>query len=160
MAQEQTPSEQRRESAGDVIAGEKEAFRSFLSTKGLKLTKERAEIWTEILGVRGHFDPEGLFVGLKRKGSKVSRASVYRTIPLLAESGLIEEVEKTDKRAHYERVMPSAHHDHMICLRCGRVIEFYSPALETIQEDLCRDEQFNGVRHTLEIFGYCRACGE
>jgi Fur family ferric uptake transcriptional regulator len=138
--------------------GEKEAFRSFLSTKGLKSTKKREEIWGEILATKGHFDPEGLFMGLKRKGSKVSRASVYRTIPLLAESGLIEEVEKTDKRAHYERVTPSAHHDHMICLRCGRVIEFYSPDLETIQQELCRKEQFNGVRHTLEILGYCGGC--
>lgn len=158
MEQGHSLHQQPQEEQGDLAKAVKEAFRSFLSTKGLKLTKEREEIWKEILATKGHFDPEGLFVGLKRKGSKVSRASVYRTIPLLAESGLIEEVEKTDKRSHYERVTPAEHHDHMICLRCGRVIEFYSPDLETLQDELCRRQQFNGIRHTLEILGHCRVC--
>lgn len=139
---------------------EREHFRSFIARKGLKMTRGREEICGEILDTKGHFDPEALFVRLKRKGSKVSRASVYRTLPLLAESGLIEEVERTDKRSHYERVSPSAHHDHMICLRCGRVIEFFSPDLETIQEDLCRRELFRGVRHSLVIMGYCDLCGD
>ncbi|MEW5746652.1 MAG: transcriptional repressor [Nitrospirota bacterium] len=137
----------------------KEKFREFLCTKGLKATKGRDEIIDEIMSIKGHFDPEELFVRLKTKGSKVSRASVYRTIPLLIECGFIEEVERIDKHAHYERVSEEAHHDHMICIKCGKVIEFFSPTLEMLQDELCQKEKFKKVRHSLEIFGYCSTCG-
>ena len=137
---------------------EKQKFLEFISNKGLKLTRERDEIAREILLTSGHFAPDELFVRLKSKGSKVSRASIYRTIPLLVESGMIEEVERVDKHAHYERVSTNSHHDHMICIRCGRVIEFYSKGLEMIQERICRQENFKGVRHSLEILGICENC--
>lgn len=138
---------------------EKQKFREFLTTKGLKLTKERDEILNEILITKKHFDPEELFIRLKAKGSKVSRASVYRTIPLLIESGFIEEVERIDRHAHYERVSKDHHHDHMICMKCGKVIEFYSPTLEMLQNEICQKERFRGIRHSLEILGYCENCG-
>jgi Fur family ferric uptake transcriptional regulator len=135
-------------------------FKSFLSAKGLKPTKERGEIIDEVMSLNGHFDPDELFLRLKTKGSKVSRASVYRTIPLLIESGLIEEVERVDKHAHYERVAGTPHHDHMICTKCGKVIEFFSPTLEMLQDELCQKEKFKKVRHSLEIFGYCSKCAD
>lgn len=137
---------------------EKKKFREFLTTKGLRLTKGRDEILHEMLGMKKHFDPEELFIRLKTKGSKVSRASVYRTIPLLIGSGLIEEVERVDRHAHYERVSDD-HHDHMICIKCGKVIEFCSPTIETLQSEICQKEKFKGIRHSLEILGYCEKCG-
>jgi Fur family ferric uptake transcriptional regulator len=137
---------------------EKETFKEYVATKGLKLTKERNEILEEILATEGHFDPEELFIRLKTKGSKVSRASVYRTIPLLLESGLIDEVERIDKHSHYEKVLGKQHHDHMICVKCGKVIEFFSPTLEMLQSELCQKENFSGLRHNLEILGYCGNC--
>ncbi len=137
---------------------EKQKFKDYVSTKGLKLTKERDEILNEILAAEGHFEPEELFIRLKTKGSKVSRASVYRTIPLLIESGLIEEVEKIDKHSHYEKVIGKQHHDHMICMKCGTVIEFFSPTLEMLQNEICQKESFHGIRHNLEILGYCGKC--
>jgi Fur family ferric uptake transcriptional regulator len=137
---------------------EKEKFREFLSGKGLKTTKERDEIINEVAAMKGHFDPDELFIRLKQKGSKVSRASVYRTIPLLIESGLIEEVERIDRHAHYERISEKKHHDHMICVKCGKVIEFYSPTLEMLQNEICGKENFKGIRHSLEILGYCKKC--
>jgi len=137
---------------------EKQKFRDFLLSNELKLTKGRDEILNEILSTKGHFDPEELFIKLKSKGSKVSRASIYRTIPLLVESGFIEKVEKVDRHAHYEKVSENQHHDHMICIRCGGVLEFYSPTLEMLQEELCHKEKFKGIRHTLEIFGFCEKC--
>ena len=139
---------------------EKQKFREFLLSNELKLTKGRDEILNEILSTKGHFEPEELFVKLKSKGSKVSRASVYRTIPLLVESGFIEKVEKIDRHAHYEKVSGNSHHDHMICIKCGRVIEFFSPTLEMMQDEVCQKEKFRGVRHTLEIFGYCEKCSQ
>lgn len=137
---------------------EKQKFREFLRSKGLKLTKERQDILNEIGDMKKHFDPDELFIKLKTKGSKVSRASVYRTIPLLMESGFIEEVERVDRHAHYERVSEKHHHDHMICIKCEKVIEFYSPTLEMLQNEICQKEKFKGIRHSLEILGYCEKC--
>ena len=133
-------------------------FDIFLAARGLKLTRERSDILDEVLGTRGHFTPDDLFLKLKAKGSKVSRASVYRTLPLLVESGLIEIVERVDKHAHYEKVSDTRHHDHMICSVCGKITEFYSNELETLQEQLCAQNRFRGVRHCLEIFGTCDDC--
>lgn len=137
---------------------EKEVFKEYLRNKGLRLTKEREAVLREILSRRGHFDLEELHYGLRKNSLKVSRASVYRTLPLLLESGLIEQVERTDKHAHYERTFGRGHHDHMLCISCGRVIEFYSEALEKLQVKLCKAEFFEGIAHTLEIKGYCRKC--
>lgn len=126
--------------------------------EGRRLTREREEIVRTINETEGHFNPQTLYEQLKVKGSKVSRASVYRTIPILVEHGLIAEVEKTEKHAHYERVLGKGHHDHLICLACGRTTEIYSPTLEMLQEEICQREGFKGVRHTLEIMGYCKEC--
>ncbi len=125
---------------------------------GRRQTRGRQEILRIISETEGHFDPQTLYERLKTGGSKVSRSSVYRAIPILVESGIIGEVEKTEKRAHYEKLMGKAHHDHLICLGCGKKIEVYSPTLEMLQEELCQREGFKGVRHILEIMGYCRGC--
>lgn len=133
-------------------------FREFLRRKGLRLTPERQAMVRALSLKKGHFDPDGLYLDLKKKGKPVSRASVYRTLSLLRECGLIEEVERTDKHAHYERVHGREHHDHMLCLGCGKVIEFYSVELEELQAKLCIEQRFDTVSHSLEIKGYCVAC--
>lgn len=137
---------------------ELEKFREYLKSRGLKSTKEREVIASELLRSRGHFDPEGFYIGMRKRGLKVSKASLYRTLPLLLESGLIRQVEKTDKHAHYELVFGAAHHDHMLCVSCGKVIEFYSKPLEGLQDKLCRGHDFESLSHTLEIMGYCSKC--
>lgn len=137
---------------------DQQGFREFIFSKGLKSTKKRDEIFEEVSKTEGHFDPDELYIRLKQKGSKVSRASVYRTLPLLVEIGLIEEVERVDKHAHYERVSVDSHHDHMICTKCGKVIEFFSPTLELLQDEICQRENFQKIRHSLEIFGICAQC--
>ncbi|MCL0066559.1 transcriptional repressor [Thermodesulfovibrionales bacterium] len=136
----------------------RQKFKEFLVSKSLKLTREREEILDEIYSAKGHFDPEELSIRLKAKGSKASRASVYRTIPLLIEGGFIEKVEMVDRHAHYERVSEKQHHDHLICIKCGKIIEFHSPVLEMLQDEICQKETFKGIRHTLEIMGYCEGC--
>lgn len=133
-------------------------FKRLLKRKGLKFTKERKAILKEVFSLHGHFDPEELLMRLRKRGSRVSKASIYRTIPLLLESRLIEKVIKVDKHAHYEHTYGHSHHDHMICITCGNVIEFHSQALEDLQERLCKGEDFMGISHTLEIRGYCKKC--
>ena len=143
-----------------IVLMEREIFREFLYKKGLKLTRERQRILDEVFAFHGHFDPEGLLKSMRSRNIKVSKASIYRTLPLLVESGLVEQVEKNDKHAHYEHTFGHEHHDHLICLKCGAVIEVFSPNLEAIQDKLCRESCFKGITHSLEIKGYCCNCKE
>jgi Fur family ferric uptake transcriptional regulator len=137
---------------------ERKVFRNFLDERGLKLTKERVAVLNEIFSYRGHFEPENLYLRIKGAGIKASRASVYRTINLLVESGIVEKVTRTDKGNVYEHTVGRSHHDHMICGGCGGIIEFYSAKLENLQGEICKRHDFDGCSHTLEIRGYCNAC--
>ena len=130
---------------------EQKVFRNFLGEKGLKLTKERMAVLSEAFSFHGHFDPEYLYLRIKDSGSKASRASVYRTLSLLVESGLVKKVTRTEKGTLYEHTFGHSHHDHMICDACGGIIEFYSEKLESLQEEICRENRFTGSTHILEI---------
>ncbi len=136
----------------------KNLFGSFLRDRGRRMTKERAVILQKIFDGSGHFDAESLYVLMRGTGLKASRASVYRTLNLLHECGLIERVRKTDRGSVYESTFGRKHHDHMLCLQCGKVLEFYSEELERLQESICIKQGFQGKSHTLEIRGLCRKC--
>jgi Fur family ferric uptake transcriptional regulator len=133
-------------------------FRQFLELRGQRLTKERNAVLQKAFSCKGHFDPENLYLDMKKRGMKASRASVYRTLNLLCECGLVEKVSKTDHGTIYEHTFGHQHHDHMVCINCGKVIEFYSESLEKLQAEICRERDFQGKSHTLEIRGYCRHC--
>ena len=133
-------------------------FREFLQSNELRLTKEREEILQGILSIKGHFDTEELLIHLRKQNSKASLASIYRTIPLLIQSGLIEEVIKTEKHTRYELKYGKEHHDHMICERCGKLIEFHSEKLEKLQDEIAQSYEFLPLNHVLEIRGYCCNC--
>jgi len=137
---------------------ENKIFQNFLGEKGLKLTKERTAVLKEVFLFHGHFDPEHLYLRIKDSGSKASRASVYRTLNLLVESGLVEKVTRTEKGNVYEHTFGHTHHDHMICDLCGSITEFYSEKLENLQKEICIANDFIGRSHTLEIRGYCPEC--
>lgn len=137
---------------------EEELFRKLLEEKGCRLTKQRNAILQKAFSYKGHFDPESLYLEMRGKGMKASRASVYRTLNLLCECGLVEKVSKTEQGTIYEHSLGRRHHDHMVCIRCGKIIEFYSERIEKLQEKICRDQGFQGKSHTLEIRGYCRFC--
>jgi Fur family ferric uptake transcriptional regulator len=139
---------------------ENKIFRNFLGERGLKLTKERMAILKEVFSFHGHFEPEHLYFRMREGGSKASRASVYRTLTLLVESGLVEKVTRTEKGNVYEHTYGHGHHDHMICGGCGKIIEFYSEKLENLQDEICARNGFEGISHTLEIRGYCVKCGK
>jgi Fur family transcriptional regulator, ferric uptake regulator len=139
-------------------AVKEERLKGILGGDRHRITEARREIFAAIEEIKGHFDPQMLYEILKSRGSKISRATVYRTIPMFVDEGILEEADKTDKHAHYEKKTGDGHHDHLVCLRCGRTIEFYSPTLEMLQDEICRREAFTGVRHTLVIMGYCQEC--
>jgi len=137
---------------------EQKLFKKYLGEKKLKLTKERLAVLDEVFSFHGHFGPEQLYFRIRNSGSKASRASVYRTLNLLVESGLVEKITRTDRGNVYEHTYGHSHHDHLVCSLCGSIVEFYSENLEQIQEEICRGNNFQGVSHILEIRGVCGKC--
>ena len=141
-----------------VPSAEAHRFEAYLRSKKLKLTGERMEILASIFQKNSHFDAEELHAELKQQGRDISRATVYRTLDLLVQCGLVRKSSLGSSHANYEAAHEDEHHDHLICLNCNKVMEFYRPDLEKLQEDICRDQQFKPLHHSLQIFGLCSNC--
>lgn len=135
-----------------------ETFRRFLESRGLRLTRDRRLIVGEIFLRHEHFTIDDLFVALHLKGERLSKTTLYRNMPLLIESGLVRRVPDESQSGRYEHILGHPHHDHLICLACGREIEFSSDRIEQTQDEICRQFSFEPVRHRLGIWGYCREC--
>jgi Fur family ferric uptake transcriptional regulator len=133
-----------------------DGVRNYLYGKKLQWTAQRELILQEVLRSRGHFDAEELVARLRGGSRKVSRATVYRTLPRLRECGLIREAFRRDGRWQYERIR--GHHDHMLCIRCGRIIEFKEDEIERLQDEVCCRYGFKPLEHRMGIQGICREC--
>ncbi|NPB07821.1 MAG: transcriptional repressor [Aquificae bacterium] len=137
----------------------KEEFTRFLRKKNLKVTRARLDLIDLIADYNKHFEIEELVNWIaSRTDKKVSRSTIYRTIKLLEEFGAIREVIKKDNKTIYEFVVGRSHHDHLVCLKCGKIIEFVNEDIENLQNEICRQYEFKPTHHRLEIFGLCREC--
>ena len=133
-------------------------YKEVLKEQGLRFTRERRAILEEIAQIKSHFDTEKLYRLLVKRGSGISLDTVYRNIPLLLEAGVIQKSVGEGKGEHFERTSIKGHHDHMVCIRCGKVIEFHSSKIEKGQEEACAENEFEMVFHDHRLFGYCRGC--
>ena len=136
----------------------KQKFEEFLKSKEFKYTSERKLILNATLSFHNHFDVEELFERLRKQGNNVSRATIYRTIPLLIQSGLITETLHCQDKTSYENIFNKKHHDHLVCVKCGKTIEFFDERIEKLQEEVCRQHNFVPTEHQLGIKGYCEDC--
>lgn len=139
-------------------AEERRVFDDFLRKKGLKVTRERTALFDEIFSTHRHFDAEDLVIRMRDRGTRVSRATIYRTLDLLYECGLVGRVRLNEEKYRYERLRTGEHHDHLVCSSCGRVIEFVDAAIEKRQEAVCREYDFAATSHSHQIRGICSAC--
>jgi len=137
---------------------EQARFEAFLRSRELKYTGERKALLDAVFASKHHFDADSLHLALRQKGNEISRATVYRTLDLLVQCGLVRKQSLGDQHAHYEAVHGDEHHDHLICLNCDTIIEFFKPDLEAMQESICKEFEFKPLHHSLQIFGICRAC--
>jgi len=149
-----SPSRSERLATGE----EGRKFREFLATRGLRMTREREVILDAVLDTHDHFDVERLYIELRRRERFVSRATVYRTLHLLVESGLVDRARFGTDAFSYEQMHGREHHDHMVCNRCGSVIEFVSSEIERLQDLACAAHDFLPQSHRLTIFGLCSGC--
>lgn len=136
----------------------KPQFLNYLKQQGLKWTPEREKVFQEASAMEGHFEAEELAYRLRKKGGRISKATVYRTLPLLVKAGLIKEVIHGEKHHHYEHNHEENRHDHFICLTCGKIIEFGEESLREIEEKICMQYEFQPEKVVMEIFGYCKKC--
>ena len=133
-----------------------DVFRRLLEHKELKFTYERKTICEEVLHLHRHFDADGFSVLLKKKGYRISRDTVYRTLPLLLESGVIQKSVGSGKGEFFETTSDKGHHDHMICLDCDKVIEFECPEIETLQHKIAEERGFKLAYHDHRLYVYCK----
>lgn len=136
-----------------------EILTKYLKTQGkLRATPERFAILDEVLQTQGHFDAESLYYRLITGGVKVSKATVYNTLELLQNCGLVSRYRFAENTSRYEKAFGRPHHHHLICLECGDIIEFVSDKLERIQNEVCGEKDFKAQSTTLQIFGSCSRC--
>lgn len=133
-------------------------LRAYLAERGMRLTAQRRMVVEEVFRRPGHFDAEELYESFRAAGRHVSRATVYRALGHLRECGLVNELLQYRERARYEPVFGQDHHDHMLCVRCGKVIEFRNERIEELQRRICRTHGFKALEHRMGIRGICREC--
>jgi len=130
-------------------------FKTYLKSKKLKFTPEREAILKKVFSLHEHFDVEKLYEKLDKR---ISRATIYRTLSLLVKSKLVEELFRCQDKISYEYIFGHKHHDHMLCIKCGKIIEFREEKIEKLQEAVCKKYGFTPVEHRLSIRGYCKEC--
>jgi len=139
---------------------EKQQFLAWLRGRGQRVTEERLALLEEVFSQHGHIDAEELLKALQARGSKISRATVYRNLDLLVECGLATKQQLASRRFLYEHVHGGQRHDHLVCTACGRVVEFMSPGIAALQTEICRAHGFVPSHHTLQISSLCNRCAE
>ncbi len=131
-------------------------FRAFLEKQNLRQTPERFMILEEIYATDDHVDADELYLRLKQKGNRVSRATVYNTLDLLLECDLVGRHQFGKNQAKYEHAYSYWQHDHLICLDCNEVLEFCDPRIQSIQEMVAEIYQFAIKHHALHLYGHCQ----
>ncbi len=141
-------------------AERKKTLEEYILKKRFKFTKQRYVIFDEFLNYPGcHMTSEELYEKVKKQNPRVGYSTVYRTLKLFKECGLAFERNFEDGRARYEPVkFDGEHHDHLICIGCGRIIEFVNPRIERYRRKVARLNDFEIVNCKLEIYGYCTYC--
>jgi len=133
-------------------------FTEFLRKNDLKFTPERITVLDEIREADQHFEPDNLLIRLKSKNLKISRATIYRTLELLVQCGLIKKNIFADGKSIYEKKFGTRAHDHFLCVHCGRIIEFYDRDLDKIHKRLAEEHDLAIQEYSHQIYGLCQSC--
>ncbi len=134
------------------------AFRSFCSDRGIRYTSARQAVLDAVLALHEHFEVEQILYLLRERGSRVGKATVYRTLPLLVDCGILKQVRFDVKHVHYEHDFGQGPHDHMVCENCGRIVEFSSEEVIKLRLKIGHQHEFHVSGHRLQLTGLCSEC--
>ena len=137
---------------------ESNLLKKALKKEGLRYTQQRQLIWDELCSSEEHRDAEEIYLSLRKEGVNASRATVYRTIDVLVTNKLVRKLDLGDGKARYENKIDSTHHDHLICVKCGKIEEFMNDKIEAIQDDIVKSFGFKMIRHIHQLFVLCDKC--
>jgi Fur family ferric uptake transcriptional regulator len=130
----------------------------YMAQHGLKSTRQRSLIIDTFFSVGGHLSVEELWSKVREQDTKVSVATVYRTMKLLNDCGLAHARNFGDGQTRYEAAAGREHHDHLICTRCGRIVEFENDRIEAMQDAVAKKHGFIVTSHKMELYGLCKDC--
>ena len=137
-----------------------DTFKEYCKKNAMRFTPERRVIIEEIYRKDGHFDIDELFIRIRKRHPKIklAKGSIYRTLPHLIKAGLIRESLMEEGHFCYEHTLGHAHHDHMRCVSCGKVFEFYDKRIDKTQKEICDKFNFKMLWHIHVVNGYCSDC--
>jgi Fur family ferric uptake transcriptional regulator len=142
----------------EMIRTAENVFREYLRDRGLKYTRERQAMLRAVMLCDKHFEAEELLLMMRQADVRVGKATIYRTLPLLVNCGIVKQVQFSNKRVHYEHTYGQDPHDHMVCRRCGRIIEFDASDVTRLRTILAARHEFHALSHRLQIIGLCNQC--
>ncbi len=134
-----------------------ENTRRALNVLGLRITSQRALILEIIRQGQGHLDADEVYRRARQKHPRLSLSTVYRTLQTLKRLGLVEELHFDEAHHHYE-IKPPAEHHHLVCLGCGRVVEFQYPLARLVKRDVTEAKYFEITGSEIRMTGYCPTC--
>ncbi len=127
-------------------------FKLALKDEGLRFTLQRLAVLEDILGSSEHRDCEQIYFSVNKKNSKVSKATIYRTVDVLERHNFIRNLDIGDGSIRYEPKLDSPHHDHMICVETGDIIEFVDDRIEQIQDEIAKKKGYKIIKHVHQLF--------
>ena len=133
-------------------------LKKYLASKQLKQTQQRKSIIAQFLKIRKHADAENIHNALRKNGQNIGLATIYRTLNMLKNAGLVEQHSFEDGRAVYELISPGDHHDHLICKSCGKIDEFEHEGIEELQQKIAEERGYLLLSHRLDLYGLCESC--
>ncbi|MEE9543091.1 MAG: transcriptional repressor [Thermodesulfobacteriota bacterium] len=140
------------------LAKKMTTLKSYMESKGLKSTGQRDLIAETFFKSNTHISLDEILRRAKRKTNKIGYATVYRTMKLLADSGLAVKRQFGDGQTRFENLPVDGHHDHIICVKCSKITEFKNQKIEDQQLKSARELGFRVINHKLELYGYCKKC--
>jgi len=143
-----------------MVMKESSILQNFITDKGLRHSKQREVILAVFLGIERHVTIDELWAEVKKKNPSVGYATVYRAMKLFSESGLCSEIRLENGTTRYEHLFNHGHHDHLICTKCGNMLEVVSEEIEHLQEQLMKGHGFTPQYHRMSLYGICPDCGK
>ncbi len=146
-------------SNGAVMRDKIAELNRYIASMGLKNTKQREAVAEAFFATTGHISAEELYRKVSKDHPSIGLTTVYRTLKLLTEAGLAKERRfAAEPQGVYEKEDSDKHHDHLICTRCGKIIEFKEPKIEKLQDDVAAKYGFVVEDHKMELYGLCKSC--